>query len=87
MSNPVEGGIKGALIAAAPSLMYSMADRPAEGLLTMAIGVGAGVTHSLMKNAGRRETTANRKSEFYDAHGKAVGIEGAYKWGEEVGKD
>jgi hypothetical protein len=81
MNNIGEGAVKGAAVAAIPALMYGAADRPAEGLLTMAIGGIAGATAAAMK---RRKTSAPRKSEFYDAHGKAVGIEGAMNWDKDL---
>lgn len=77
MNNIGEGALKGSLIAAIPSVAYSMADRPAEGLLTMAIGGIAGATAAAMK---RRKPTANRKGEFIDSHGKAVGFNEAANW-------
>ena len=79
-----EGAVKGAALGTLPALAYSMADRPAEGLLTMGIAGIAGATAAAMKGARQRKTTADRKSEFYDAHGTAVGLEGAMNWDKDL---
>lgn len=83
MGKKLEGAIKGATASLPISVGYGLAGNPGGGLMA----IGAGAILGATVGATRRNPTANRKSEFYDAHGKAVGIEGAMKWGEEVGKE
>lgn len=55
--------------------------------VAMGIG-GAFLGHEASKtfqaNRSRRQVSTKRASEFYDAHGKAIGFEGAINWDKDL---